>query len=464
MDFEGPFTSYNDVFSWLSRFINFERGQTGKSFRLDRMEYLAERTQHPERACPVIHVAGSKGKGSVTTMIAGILTAGGYKTGKYVSPHVTEYRERIALASAFFDPPVYVRAGEELRALVDQITKEAPVAGSSMASLFDGFSAQGEEPTFFELLTLYFFLCAREASCTAVAVETGMGGRLDATNIVDPEVSVIMPIEMEHTEYLGSTLHAIAGEKAGIIKYRRPVVVAEQEPEALEVFKNVARQRDSSLRYLPQEVRLDQIRVDQKGTSARLRYTDRAIFPHPLELRLKLVGEIQAYNAAAAILAAKIGFPDLEEDAILRGLQEVQLPARFEKIQDDPPVIIDGAHTPKSVSLCRDTFSALYGSQGILLFACAIDKDSLAMARLLVPYFSTIIITAPGTFKKSDPPSVYRHFISAESAGRSTILLEPDTQRAIELCVHLGMEKGAPTLVTGSFYLAAAVRSYGQNR
>jgi len=464
MDLEGPFTSYDDVFTWLSRFINLERGQTGKSFRLDRMEYLAKKAGHPEGSFPLIHVAGSKGKGSVTTMIAGILTAGGYRTGRYVSPHVTEYRERLALGSGFFDPPVYVKAGEELRSLVNQLTSEARLPGPSMAALFDGRRALGEEPTFFELLTLYFFLCAREAGCTAAAVETGMGGRLDATNIVDPVVSVIMPIELEHTEYLGSTLQAIAGEKAGIIKNQRPVVVAEQEPEALEVFKNVVLQRNGSLRYLPQEVRLDQIRVDREGTSARLRYTDHSILPHPLDLRLKLVGEIQAYNAAVAILAAKLGFPELREEDILRGLEEVQLPGRFEKIQDDPPLIIDGAHTPRSVTLCRETFTELYGSQGILLFGCAIDKDSLAMARILVPHFSTIIITAPGTFKKSDPPSVYRHFISVESEKHPKILLEPDTQGAIELCVNLGMEKGAPILVTGSFYLASAVRRYGEKR
>lgn len=464
MDFKGPFTTHDDVFTWLSRFINLERGQTGKSFRLDRMEYLAQRALHPEGAFPLIHVAGSKGKGSVTTMIAGILTAGGYKTGKYVSPHVTEFRERVALGSGFFDPPVYVKAGEELRSLVNQITAEAAQSGPSTAELFDGHKALGEEPTFFELLTLYFFLCAREAGCTAAAVETGMGGRLDATNIVNPVVSVIMPIELEHSEYLGSTLQSIAGEKAGIIKNKRPVVVAKQEQEALEVFRSIARQRNSILRYLPREVHVDRIKVDREGSSARLRFTDASILPHPLDIRLKLIGEIQVYNAAAAILAAKLGFPELKAEDILRGLEEIRLPARFENIRENPTLIIDGAHTPKSVTLCRDTFTDLYGSQGILLFGCAIDKDSLAMARILVPHFSAIIITAPGTFKKSDPSSVYSHFLSVESAGDPTILLEPDTQKAIELCARLGIEKGQPTLVTGSFYLAAAVRGYGQKR
>jgi len=111
MDLEDPFTSHDDVFTWISRFINLERGQTGKSFRLDRMEYLAQRAQHPEGVFPLIHVAGSKGKGSVTTMIAGILTGGGYRTGKYVSPHVTEYRERVALGSGFLPPGVRKSGG-----------------------------------------------------------------------------------------------------------------------------------------------------------------------------------------------------------------------------------------------------------------------------------------------------------------------------------------------------------------
>jgi len=148
------------VFDWLSRFINLERGQSSKSFRLERMEFLAELAGHPEHRAPVIHVAGSKGKGSVTGMITAMLEAWGMKTARYTSPHVSEYRERIALGSGFFDESCYIAAGEELRDILHSV--QAPAAGPA-ESLFNPSSPQGEEPSFFEIFTLYFFLCARQA-------------------------------------------------------------------------------------------------------------------------------------------------------------------------------------------------------------------------------------------------------------------------------------------------------------
>ncbi|MCA1949071.1 MAG: tetrahydrofolate synthase, partial [Treponema sp.] len=195
------FSSSQEVFSWLSGFINFERGLSAKAFRLDRMHILAELAGHPELSAPVIHIAGSKGKGSVTTMIASMLHEAGFKTGRYVSPHVTEYRERVSLADRFFDESVYAEAGNELKELVNRAVSQYP-------ALFSPDAPEGESPTYFELLTLYFFLCCRSACCDVMVVETGMGGRLDATNIVDPILSIITPIELEHTQYLGNTIEA----------------------------------------------------------------------------------------------------------------------------------------------------------------------------------------------------------------------------------------------------------------
>ncbi|MDR1058808.1 MAG: tetrahydrofolate synthase, partial [Treponema sp.] len=207
------FASSPEVFEWLSRFINLERGQTVKSFRLERMEILAEAAGNPQNCAPVVHAAGSKGKGSVTGMMGAILSAAGYKTACYMSPHVADPRERISLGNRFFDEKVYTEAGRELREVSGRIRRSP-----EKFPLFDPAWGEGEEPTYFELLTLYFFLCARFARCGAMVVETGMGGRLDSTNIVDPLAAVITLIELEHTEFLGTTLAEIAGEKAGIIK------------------------------------------------------------------------------------------------------------------------------------------------------------------------------------------------------------------------------------------------------
>jgi len=162
-----------------------------------------------------------------------------------MSPHISDFRERISLGNSFFEEPVYCTAGDELR---DTAENKIPAA---KISLFDPADEEGEAPTFFELLTLYFFLCAKHGKSDAMVVETGMGGRLDCTNIVNPEVSVITLIELEHTAILGKTIPLIAGEKAGIIKAGKPVVLARQPTEALEVFRKKAAEKNSPLFYFP---------------------------------------------------------------------------------------------------------------------------------------------------------------------------------------------------------------------
>jgi dihydrofolate synthase/folylpolyglutamate synthase len=450
-----PFGDPTDVFRWLDGFINLERGQSNNSFRLDRMELLARLAGHPERTAPAIHVAGSKGKGSVTAMIASILDAAGMATGLYVSPHVVDYRERVGFARGPFPDEIYVAAGDELRAVVEAALGESSgdhkLRGNLMQEVFPG----GEEPTFFELMTLLFFLCARHAQCRALAVETGMGGRLDATNIVDPTASVITPIELEHTEYLGTSIAAIAAEKAGIIKTGRPVIVSEQESEALTVFQSTAAARSTQLRYLPDEVRIEDLSVDREGTSARLVFSDSSIFPKPLNIRLALVGEVQAKNAALASLAVRIAFPEVDETTIVSALSRTTLPARFERVAEDPPIVIDGAHTERSVRLAADAFSALYGDGGILLFGCALGKDVSAMARILSPRFSRIFVTAPGTFKRSDPDAAYLAFASLGAPAQ----LIAETETAISAAIAAAETEGKPLLTVGSFYLAAAIRT-----
>ncbi|MDR2796799.1 MAG: tetrahydrofolate synthase [Treponema sp.] len=446
-----------DVFTWLSRFINIETGQFSTSLRLDRMEVLARLAEHPERSAPVIHIAGSKGKGSVTGMITAILEAEGFRPARYTSPHVTEYRERITQGNAFFDESIYIQAGRELVS-IEAMLRNTPTSG---IAYFDPPAEDDTEASFFELLTLYFFLCARLANCDVMVVETGLGGRLDATNIVDPLVSVITLIELEHTEFLGDHIGAIAKEKAGIIKPGKSLILAEQVNEALEVFKKTAAACHVPLYYLPDVVDLHHIQVNPRGTTFSLASKSPALFPASLELTIPIPGKIQAQNAALGIAAAKIAFPQLKAQSILRGLQDFTLPARFERILDDPIFIVDGAHTPHSVESCVETFSALYGKGGILIFGCAAGKDAVAMAKILIPHFAQIIITTPGTFKVSFPQLVYDTFSTeATSLGKgSAVSYIPETAQAIEKALEQGRKKELPLLGTGSFYLAAEIRN-----
>jgi len=397
-------------------------------------------------------MAGSKGKGSVTSMVASILEAQGLKAARYMSPHVSDFRERVSLGNSFFAEDVYRAAGDELRDLVENRLPAARVA------LFDPTTEEGEAPTYFELLTLFYFLCARIGGCDVMVVETGMGGRLDCTNVVTPLVSAITLIELEHTEWLGDTIAAIAGEKAGIIKPGRPVVLARQKAEALEVFQKRAAERNSPLFYFPDIASVQDVRLHSGGTDFSLAFNGKgpARGPQSLELSIPIPGLVQAENAGIAVSAVRIAFPEIGDDVIRLGLERARTPARFEKVAEDPPFILDGAHTPESVSLCAETFCSLYGEGGILLFSCAADKNVAAMAELLLPRFSRVIVTRPGNVRSSNPDEILRAF--SRGAGADKTGLVPDAGDATRRTLALSREKGLPVLCTGSFYLAAEVR------
>jgi dihydrofolate synthase/folylpolyglutamate synthase len=441
------FSSSAEVFSWLSRFINLESGiipRIPKTYRLDRMEIIAELAGHPERCAPSIHIAGSKGKGSVTGMIASMLEATGHRAARYMSPHISDFRERISLGNSFFDETVYCTAADTLYEIAEN---QVPALKNS---LFDPSYEEGEALTFFELLTLYFFLCARAGSCDCMVVETGMGGRLDSTNIIDPLVSVITLIELEHTAILGDTIPAVASEKAGIIKKDKPLILARQSTEAMEVFRKQVAEKNSPLFYFPEIAAIENVQIHSSGTDFIMTLNSNSQLP----LHIPIPGIVQAENASLAVIALKTAFPEIGDDPIRRGLEAVKISARFEKIIDTPPVIIDGAHTPESASLCVDTFCSLYGENGILLFGCAADKNAAAMAEILLPRFSQIIITTPGNFRASDPEKVYRAFAS----GKTSCI--KDTREAIMQVLEIGHKKNLPILCTGSFYLASEVRGY----
>ena len=411
---------------------------------------MAEMAAAPEKCAPSIHVAGSKGKGSVTGMIAAILGASGIKTARYASPHVLDFRERISLADSFFFEDIYTAAGQELFKLVES------------------FPGKKEELTFFELATMWFFLCARRESCAVMAVETGLGGRLDATNILEPLLSVITVIELEHTEYLGETIAAIAAEKAGIIKAGRPLVLAEQNVEALEVFREQAARKGSPLIYFPKQAELRNVKVEQRGTSFDLILKSNGAGRSNESFRQHLYsglftpmpGEVQAKNAALAVLALKNAYPQIKEDAVREGLSGFTLPARFERVLESPAVIIDGAHTPGSIDLALETFCSLYGPGGVLIFACAEGKAIHSMAELCLPCFSRIIITTPGTFRESRPEEVYAVFKQeAEKISSPTeIYFLPETAEAADRALDMAGKEKLPILAAGSFYLAAEIR------
>jgi dihydrofolate synthase / folylpolyglutamate synthase len=443
----------NVLQEWLEGYLNFEKLPQKNIFWLTTMEFLCRRFNNPEQCAPAFHVAGSKGKGSISTMIASILEEAGYSTGLYTSPHILDFSERIGSGHGRFTDPIYERALKKLMSGIDSIIPE---------------ELPGSRPvTWFELVTLYSFLCFREAHVEQAVYEVGLGGRLDATNVIHPNVCCIGPIELEHTEYLGDTVEKIAAEKGGIIKNGVPVIIAPQKRSVKAVFEKIAAEKQAPVTFIDEALTSISSRflcsentTDTCGMNIELKSP---FFSRPVTTTLRLLGEFQAQNAAMASIAVKTIFPDMPETIIEQGLAKAVLPGRFEicthsaKYPRIPALVLDGAHTVNSIQVTMDTFRMLFEKKGTgthLLFACAADKDVKDIAPLFKNHFTSVILTRPGSVKQSDIPSVTKAF---SEAGIAFNCIE-DYVKAIQTALETADIKKEPLLITGSFYLVAEVK------
>jgi dihydrofolate synthase/folylpolyglutamate synthase len=436
-----PFSHASEAFAYVESFTNLERSTILKrEYRLERMEALLEAFGRPERELTVVHVAGSKGKGSTAAFIASMLDAAGYDVGLYTSPHVESYTERFTSARRPLPEHVLIEETERIRRFLE----------GGGESRFE-HETHGGPPTTFELLTLLALLAFVRLGYRYAVLETGLGGRLDATNVVDPVASVITPVELEHTEYLGDTVTAIAGEIARIIK-TAPAFIGRQPPDAERVLAARIAETGAAGYHLTEAV--PGIEVDAGGVPPllRLRLADGT----SLQSRLSMLGAVQGDNAALAAACVRTVFPQVDAATLERGIRAAWLPGRGELVRTrgDVPVVLDGAHTPHSTARLCTTFRELFGTRGILVFGSVAGKDHTAMAANLAGSFDRVIVARPGTFKESDPAAVADAF---ERAGARVTLL-PEAREALDAA--LGEGGGRPVLVTGSFYLLGEVRGH----
>ncbi|MDR1748307.1 MAG: bifunctional folylpolyglutamate synthase/dihydrofolate synthase [Spirochaetaceae bacterium] len=433
---------------WLSDYINYEYTSKKGQFSLDSIIALTERFGNPQNNFRSLHIAGSKGKGSVAAMTADIFTAMGLKTGLYTSPHIMEFSERVRGADGPFPEEIYERVVQEI----------IPLTESIIPSAFPGGN-----PSWFELVTLFCFLVFTAAGVEWGVFETGLGGRFDATNVLLPAASVITAIELEHTEYLGDTLEQIAFEKAGIIKPGVPVCIAAQPDNVREVFIRRSRELNAPLLFIDDILKDSSFTMTPEGMDIRLDFGTTGLFKRPLETRLRFSGRIQVQNAALAAAAIKTIRPEADEAVIEAGLSRALLPGRFEILSAAEsgygvPVVLDGAHTAGSIALTAETFFSLWEPPGHLLFACAADKDVNAIARSFSRGFSRITLTIPGSHKKADIGKAAEAFRDAMPGNKGDLHVMPDFNEAIPAAFEQARAAGSPLLVAGSFYLVAEVR------
>jgi dihydrofolate synthase/folylpolyglutamate synthase len=428
--------------AYLEGLINSERSPDYRHARLGLgpIQRLLDALGNPERALSVIHVAGSKGKGSTALFAESVLGALGERVGTFTSPHLRSWSERFRLGGCEAGGERIAAAVERVRPFADALRAECP----------------DDAPTFFDATTAAALVLFAEEGVDRAVLEVGLGGRLDSTNAVAPAVSCITSIELEHTEKLGDTLAAIAGEKAGILKAGVPCVAGPLAPEAAEVVVARARALGSPLFRLGEEIALAVDGGAAEGARASLRYAEPDGFA--FETTLGVPGEHQARNAALAVAAVRrlgVHPPAALAAAAAAGLAGASLPGRVEVLGRDPWVIVDSAHTAASARALAEVLEQLRVRRTHLVLSISVGKHLAAILEALLPLAAAVTVTRAEPRRSLDP-------VEVAAAARTA---RPGVEIRVVPNPHLAVRAAREALgadealcVTGSFYLAGIGR------
>jgi len=382
---------YQESINRLLSLVDHERRQPvaprqKQIFDLGRMDGFLELLGNPHRSTPTIHVAGTKGKGSTAAFCDAVLAAAGYRTGFYSSPHLHSFCERIRRDTAPISQPRFASLVQELWPYQERM----------------GRSAELSEVSLFEFMTAMAFWCFSEDRVDFQTIEVGLGGRLDATNVVEPEVAVITSISLDHTSILGDSLEQIAAEKAGIIKPQVPVVIAPQPPQALEVILSKCREQRALPVRLPEDVAwsLEEHTIDGQSLRVRGRLGE-------YSLQIPLLGAHQLENASTALAALEIlmekGYA-ISQDAIKQGFATVCWPCRMEVLSTRPLLLADGAHNPHSIGVLLTSLPEYLSFRRIVLIVgFSRDKQISEMVKLLAQQGNPVYATR-SRHPRSVPP------------------------------------------------------------
>jgi dihydrofolate synthase/folylpolyglutamate synthase len=415
----------------------YARRTFGIKLGLEVEESILAALGNPERSFLPLHVAGTNGKGSVCAMMESVFRQAGFRTGLYTSPHLVRFNERIQTGGV----PVSDADLLALWEIGEAAEKEAAAGGD------------WKESTFFEFTTALAFEYFRRARVQVGVVEVGMGGRLDATNVVLPLASVIAPVSLEHMEYLGSTIQAIAGEKCGIIKKGRPVVYAQPDPEAEAVVARTARERGSRCVNALDSVRVERVKQDLDGQKVRIESESQSYGV----VRLSLLGRHQLMNAALAVAALETAFEEmgrpLPKEAVTAGLEAARWPGRLQILETEPVTILDGGHNPAAAAVLGDALKELAGKKpvGLICGMCG-DKDMAGFFKPLAKRLRRVWAVRLKTPRSADPEQVA---LKARKMGLVATVSDLAAARAEARAWAL--EQGGAVCIAGSLFLAGEV-------
>ena len=404
----------------------YKLGRFGIKLELDTIQNILNLLDNPEKQYNLVHVAGTNGKGSTATYIASILQMAGFKTGVYTSPHLVKFNERMTINGEPISDDDVVKAYEAVHK-VDTGERKA---------------------TFFEIATAMGFYHFAKKNVEWAVIETGMGGRFDATNIITPKVSVITNLSIEHTDYLGNTIKALAKEKGGIIKPGTPVVTAVSQPSGLKVIKKTAKQNSSDLYIYKKDFSI-------RKNPGQNTYSYKGLMKNFNHLIKPLPGEHQKENLSLALAACELIFDNLDESLVKKGLAITRWPGRLEHIQDKPLVIIDGAHNLKAAKvLGKYLASTLKDKKLTLVLGILDDKPHKKMLESLVPCAHNIIITK-AKIDRSLEPSVLKKAVQEITKQPVTII--EDVKKAVTHAIAISNKEDA-VCIAGSLYVAGEAR------
>ncbi|MFC2072203.1 bifunctional folylpolyglutamate synthase/dihydrofolate synthase [Chloroflexota bacterium] len=429
-------THYQQALDYIYSFIDYEtepRSRDAVHYDLRRMEELLARLGNPHLEASTVHIAGSKGKGSVAAMIASALTVSGYSTGLFTSPHLHTFNERIRVYNKLI-------SNEELVALVRKLRPEVEAV--------NGKATYGRL-TAFELITALGFAYFKQKGVDFQVIEVGLGGRLDATNVIHPEVCIITSISFDHTEVLGNTLAEIAAEKAGIIKPNSTVVSSPQVDEVARVIEETCISCEAELVRVGSDVTWQRLGLDSSQQSLRVKGRLGSY-----QLSIPLLGQHQLENAATSVAALEIltekGF-HISKDSMANGLAQVEWPGRLQVLNRRPLLVVDGAHNPDSARKLKKSLGQYFDfDRAILIIGVSADKDIAGIVSELLPLFDKVIATHSIHPRAMPTASVvaelHRHGVEAQETN--------DISIALPLALTLAGEKDL-ICVTGSLFVAA---------
>jgi dihydrofolate synthase/folylpolyglutamate synthase len=393
---------------------------------LDRIETLLAALGSPHRRGRFIHVAGTNGKGSVCAMLASALRVAGLRTGLYTSPHLVDPRERIQIEGEWISEAAWRAAFDEVHATVEDLLAREKI---------------DTHPSFFETMTAMAFLAFARASVEVVVLETGLGGRLDATNVVDPELAVITPIDFDHEAFLGSSIESIAAEKAGIIKAGRPVVFGAQRPAAFGVLERRALEMEAAV-TLSSAWRVEDLRLEKFGSRFTL------VRDEEIPVHCPLAGAHQVENARTA--AAALSLFGIPAAAIGEGIARTDWPGRLERIATDPEIILDGAHNPAGARALAAYIERFFGGEPVrIVYGAMRDKAVDEVIGILFPLADEVVLTAPDQPRALNPASL------AQAADHPNLRIAATIGEAIRMI----REKPMTTFITGSLFLVGEARA-----